>query len=143
MKSVNTEIFIDAPPEKVWEIFTDFANYSRWSVFMQSVIGKAAKGERIVIEVAPKGGKPMKFNPLILSCIPQQELIWEGRLWNMPGLFTGRHSFLLQKENQGTRFIQKEQWNGLLLPLIWPMLKDSMQPSFEAFNESLKKACEA
>ena len=44
---LRTEITIDAPPETVWEVVTDLAQYAEWNPFIVSAVGEAAVGERL------------------------------------------------------------------------------------------------
>ena len=41
-KQLHTSIDIDATPERVWEILTDFAAYPQWNPFMPEVTGTPA-----------------------------------------------------------------------------------------------------
>lgn len=49
MKKIETEIFIDAPCEKVWKILTDLDNYATWNPFIVKAKGKIALKEKLNI----------------------------------------------------------------------------------------------
>ena len=97
-------------------------------------------GGTINITIQPKGDKPVDFSPVIILYEEKRILQWEGKLF-IPGLFTGRHTFqLISIDKDKTRFIQKEDFNGILVPFI------SLDATLEAFKEMnglLKKRVEA
>jgi uncharacterized protein YndB with AHSA1/START domain len=39
-KEIKTEILINASPDKVWAILTDFDNYPSWNPFITSLKGE-------------------------------------------------------------------------------------------------------
>ncbi len=54
---------------------------------------------------------------------PENEIKWLGKLW-IPRLFDGEHSLIIKKiDEDNVLFIQKERFNGLLVPLFSNMLK--------------------
>ena len=61
----------------------------------------------------------------------------------MPGLFGGEHSFVIQplRENR-VRFVQKEAFRGLLVPLVARSLDNSTLRGFEEMNRALKDRAE-
>ncbi len=76
---VRTQIDIDAPPDRVWEIFSDFPGHSNWNPFIRTIEGEAREGARLIITVDPPEGDPMTFEPTILVVRPDEELQWLGR----------------------------------------------------------------
>ena len=79
-KEIKTEILINASPEKVWKVFTDFHNYSKWNPFILSISGIAEVGNKIKVQLLPPGTKGMTFKPTVLVKQPQKEFRWLGRL---------------------------------------------------------------
>lgn len=143
MKSIYTEIEINAPVETVWQILTDFSAYPDWNTFIRSFDKIPEPGRRFSVTIQPVGGKPMTFKPICLALIPQEEFRWLGHLY-IKGFFDGEHIFELknQPENR-TLFIQREDFRGLLVPLIWRKLNRSTRMGFEQMNQKLKKRAES
>ena len=77
-KEIKTEIVIQAAPETIWKILTDFENYPQWNPFIVSVTGEAEKGNKIVVNIKPPDRKGMIFKPIILTKIKDKELSWQG-----------------------------------------------------------------
>jgi hypothetical protein len=143
MKEIHTEIEIDAPAERVWQVLTDFASYTRWNPFVRRVEGDVRAGARLHVSIQPPGGKEMSFRPKVLVADPDRELRWLGHLW-VPGLFDGEHSFTIEPLGQGSvRFVQGEQFGGLLVPLLSMMLDQETRRGFEEMNRALKLRSES
>src|SRR5262245_6218093 len=139
MKEVHTEVEIDVPAERVWRSLTDFVAYPEWNPFVRRVAGEVKVGARLHISIRPPGGRGMTFRPTVLVADPDRELRWLGRLW-VPGLFDGEHAFVIEPLGKGrVRFIQRERFAGLLVPLLSKMLDGETRRGFEAMNRALKE----
>jgi hypothetical protein len=139
---LHTEMLIDAPPATVWAILTDFASYPDWNPFVTSAAGTLAVGERLVIRLAPPGGKPVTFKPTVTEVDTGRSLEWFGRLV-LPRLFDGRHRFELLPDGGGTRLLQTEHFAGALVPLVRKSLDTRTRAGFEAMNSALKSRAES
>jgi hypothetical protein len=137
-RTVETEIFIAAPPDAVWAVLTDGARYGAWNPFIRALSGPVEPGARLTIAVHPAGGRAMTFRPRVLVADPARELRWLGRLV-LPGLFDGEHSFRLMPEREGTRLIHAETFRGLLVGLVDI---NRFRADFTAMNEALKARAE-
>ena len=136
-KIIQTSIEIDAGPERVWQILTDFTRYPDWNPFLLSVTGPLREGETLAINA---GG--MQFRPEIIRLRPGRELVWKGKLL-FRGLFDGRHSFKLEAlDNDRTLFRHEEQFSGLLVGLFARKLETDTRAGFEAMNQKLKELAE-
>ena len=138
MKSLRTEVHIAASPEQVWQVFAANAQWHEWNPFITESKGEFAVGAQLTNTMHMKGQKPMTFRPTVLKADVAKELRWLGRLW-VPGLFDGEHYFQLEATPSGTRFVQGENFSGLLSGLL--NLSDARQ-SFEALNLALKARVE-
>ena len=109
---------------------------------MPEVAGAPATGERLRVRIVPPGGTAMAFAPTVLDVVPGRALRWLGRLL-VPGLFEGEHRFFLEPLGpRRTRFVQKEQFRGLLVPLFARTLAQT-ESGFHAMNAALKARVEA
>lgn len=143
MRELRTATHIDAPPETVWAVLTDFSQYSDWNPFIPHAEGEIREGARLEVRIEPPGGRGMTFRPTIQRVEPNRELRWLGHLW-IPKLFDGEHIFELHAiEDGSTHFVQRENFGGLLVPLIWGSMEDSTRRGFEAMNAALKERAEA
>src|SRR5947209_16808514 len=141
MRELRSEIDIDVPVERVWQILTDFAAFPQWNPFMQRASGEPRPGEQLRVYIQPPGGRGMTFKPTVLNAEPNRELRWLGRLL-LPGLFDGEHTLRVEPlgPNQ-TRFMQQEKFTGVLVPLFAGTLEKTQQ-GFEDMNRALKARAE-
>lgn len=141
MKEIYTEIIIDSSLDKVWEVFSDFSSYTTWNPFIRSLDGDIQVGAKIKVLLSPPDSKEMVFKPKILEFQEKKKIVWLGNLI-FPGLFDGKHSFEFVDTGSGIKFIQKESFSGILLPLFSKMLDDNTKRGFVLMNEKLKYICE-
>lgn len=143
MRELRTEISIDAPPERVWDLLTDQEGLPAWNPFIREMTGDLTQGERIRVSLQQPGRKAMTFRPRLLRVSPGRELRWLGHM-GVPGLFDGEHIFeILPGEGGGVRFVQRERFSGLLVPVLWRMLDRETREGFHGMNEALKARAEA
>ena len=138
MKELRTEIEIQASAERVWQILTDFASFPKWNPFIRRASGEPRIGARLEVFLQPSGARGMTFRPEVLKAEPNHELHWLGHLL-VPGLFDGRHIFTIVPLGANrVRFVQRETFTGLLVPLFAPGLHTETLRGFEEMNRSLK-----
>lgn len=143
MRELHTEIQIDAPASRVWQLLTDFENYPRWNPFIRSVSGRPEVNTKLEIRIQPSGARGMTFRPTVLRVEPERELRWLGRLL-LPGLFDGEHVFEIEQITEAAvRFVQREQFSGLLVPLLWNGLDRDTRRGFNEMNAALKELAES
>jgi hypothetical protein len=143
MKTLHTEIDIDAPAERVWDTLTNIADYSIWNRFIPHLAGILAPGERLEVRIEPPGGAAMTFRPTVLAVEPARRLRWVGHLLT-PGLFDGEHQFEIHPLGPGrVRFVQQERFTGVLVPLFARNLNAHTLPGFKGMNAALKTRAEA
>ncbi len=143
MKTLRTEIDIEAPAERVWDALTSFSDYPTWNPFMPHLAGTPLPGERLDVTLEPPGGNPMRFQATVLAAERNSELRWIGR-FVVPGLFDGEHKFEIHPLGAGrVRFVQQERFTGLLVPFFASNLDAHTLPGFMAMNAALKARVEA
>lgn len=141
MRKIKTEVIINTPPGKVWEVLTNFENHPKWNPFIKSIVGEKAVDKKITVLLKPPEGNGMTFKPIILKFEPNREFRWKGS-FGMKGIFDGEHYFVLERisDNQ-TKFIHGENFSGILVNVVGKML-DKTRDGFVLMNEALKKECE-
>jgi len=142
-RQLQTEIEIDAGPERVWSILTDFAAYPEWNPFIRFIHGAAEQGGRLEVRIQPSGTKGMTFRPSVLVADAGRELRWLGRLL-LPGIFDGEHRFVIEPIAAGkVRFQQSERFSGILVPIFRGSHYRDTKRGFEEMNLALKERAEA
>jgi hypothetical protein len=142
MKELHSEIEIAAPAERVWRVLTDFPSYPQWNPFIRRIRGEPKTGERLEVRLEPPGGRGMTFRPKLLNVEANRELRWLGHLF-VPGLFDGEHWLTIEPLGESrVRLVQREEFRGLLVPLLARSLDDNTRRGFEEMNHALKERAE-
>lgn len=139
---LRTEITINAGPEKIWAILTDFNNYPTWNPFVTSLKGAAKVGHKISVRIEPPGTSANSFKPTVTAFEPNKKLSWLGVVL-FRGVFDGEHKFeLIDNKNGTTTFVQSEHFMGILVPFFKKTLDNNTRRGFEAMNNKLKELAE-
>ena len=142
MKELRSEITIDAPAQRVWEVLTDFDSFPDWNPFMRRASGEVAVGEKLVVYLKPPGGMGMSFKPRVLKVDPSREFRWLGHLL-VKGVFDGEHIFEIEPDGDARcSFVQREEFSGILVPLMLAMIRKSTERGFNEMNQALKARAE-
>ena len=70
MKTLAAKIDVEAPPDRVWEVLTDFPSYPQWNPFMFSVEGTAKAGAHLRIGMQRRGGMVLRFGARVVVADP-------------------------------------------------------------------------
>ncbi|MCP5493700.1 MAG: SRPBCC domain-containing protein [Leptospiraceae bacterium] len=135
-KSIHTELFIKANPEKVWEVITNAEGYSTWNPYHVEVKGKIKPGEKIQVKIHKPNGNKITLNPKIMSFEKNRLLSWGG---GVMGIFTGEHVFEIIPTADGVLFIQREKFQGIAVPFAE---LDTIEEGYNLMNSALKKKLE-
>ena len=143
MRELLTEIDIDASPETVWNVLSDFNSYPEWNPFIRSMKGKMQKGERLEAFLKPPKGKGMRIRPTVQEAIKDREFRWLGHLAGVNFLFNGEHYFKLDRISENrTRLSHGEIFSGILVPMLWKSLNTDTRDGFLKFNDAIKERSE-
>lgn len=138
MKALHTEIDIDASPEQVWCLLTDFSRLPTWNPFMQQASGVVREGEQIEVHLQAPDGPKMVAKPILTKVAPNRELRWLGHLW-VKGIFDGEHYFQIEPlANNQVRLRHGEHFRGLLAVPVLALIGKSTLAGFVAMNQALK-----
>lgn len=53
MKELTTTIDIEASPQTIWQILTDFSAFEQWNPFIQSISGRMVQGTKLEVHIQP------------------------------------------------------------------------------------------
>ena len=144
MKLLQSEILIDAPAERIWDVLVDFDSYREWNPVEIEAKGTAGSSE-LCFEHTGKlpGRKPMTFRATIIKAEPSRALArWRGRIL-IPELFDVRHHFEIEPLDAArSRLRQFEYFSGVMVPFMRGVLLDT-QAAFELANVAIKQRVES
>jgi len=138
---IFTTVDIDASPETVWSVLTDFDAYPAWNPRTR-ITGTAETGERLVVAPGPDAAGMPTFRPRVLRAEAPAELRWLGHLY-VRGLFDGEHVFTIEDLGDGrSRLVQSETFGGLLARPLLRLYGDDTEAGFDAVNAALEARAE-
>ena len=142
MREIRTEIEIDAPVERVWEVLTRFEAFDDWNPFIVHAEGQPRLGERLAVTIRPPGRRASTFHPTVVAYEANRKIRWLGRL-GVPGIFDGEHVHQVEVLGEGrTRYVQRERFRGILVPFVGGIL-GATEEGFREMNRALKERAEA
>jgi len=134
----SATVTIHAPTMTVWAHLTDADRFPEWEPNVTRIDGQIALGEKITVHTS---FSTRAFPVTVSEFLPGKRMVWSSA---MPlGLFRGARTFTLEAlGDDQTRVTTREEFGGLLLPLIGRTIPD-LQPSFDQFVAALKERSEA
>ena len=138
MKQFQSSIDIDAPPEAVWAVLIDTANWPRFDPYSERLEGQPALGETLTVYSTLAPGRA--FALTVTAFDRASEFAWTGGL-PLGMLKNVRSHTLTPRADGGTRFVLNEVISGPMAPLIAGSVPDLTEP-FAAFCKGLKSRVE-
>ncbi len=139
---VDTRIEIEAPMARVWDLVATVENYGKWNPFVVMGRGTPVLNGFITVRARPSERVAKTFTPRITRLVPGRELRWLGHFL-FPGLVDGEHIHeLVPLSENRTLYVHRDEFAGLLVPLVWPRLERVTRKGFIAMNEALKREAE-
>lgn len=139
VREIATEIEIDGSAQRIWDVLADFAAYPHWNPFLLKVDGAPEVARRIRFWFELPRGFRAPACATVLKSDQGRELRWAG---SVPGL-RAEHYFLIEPTGAARfRFRHGEIFSGLLLPIVWPILRGRGREVYEAMNVALKARVE-
>jgi hypothetical protein len=141
MKENRNEIEIQATPEKVWKALTNLGEYPEWNPLLIRAEGKLIVGEKVNL-TAKSASSDMHLLCTVLTVEPNRQFSWKFHVI-LPFLFRGEHIFKIEPINEHkVRFVDREIFHGLLVPLQAKKLETDSKPAMIAMGEALKTRVE-
>jgi uncharacterized protein YndB with AHSA1/START domain len=131
----NKTIFINAAPEKVWQVLTDVNNWPKWN--------KDIPNAKINGEIKPgttfdwkTGGA--SIHSAIHTADSCRALGWTGKTFGASAI----HNWTLVAENGGTTVKVDESMDGFLSKLFKKSFQKNLEKGMLSWLEQLKVECE-
>jgi hypothetical protein len=139
---VSASVEIDAPPEQVWKILTEFDRYAEWNSFNVSMATTFEIGAAVRMEVALIGKRTQMQTEYITTLEPGAKVCWS---MNQPPawlLGATRCQLLEPLDGDRTRYTSDDLITGILAPVVMFIYGRAMQRGFEAVCCGLKRHAE-
>jgi len=141
MKENRDEIIIQATPEEVWEVLTDFDRHAEWNPLIYQAKGVVEVGRRIKVS-ARSGSLDMKYRCLVVKVELHREFQWKWHVV-LPFLIGADHIFKIEPiTEKSVHFINREIFKGILVPFLTKLLFVQGKESMVAMDKALKERVE-
>lgn len=135
------EIYIDvkSPQERVWNTLVDFENYGVWNTLIPFVEGTLEKNATLFMRVKNQESA----TEIKVDGVDEGKRFILSRNLIHHKLVHLVHYFELTKiDEKTTRFTQRWECTGLLIPVMWKRITTKMG-AFRLFNSELKNHLES
>jgi len=141
VREICTDIDIAAPPERVWRVLTDFANYGQWNPFFVAVEGRPQPGAKLALRTKySRRLRPAVFKVTVRVVEEPRALMWAGGL-GIRGIADGEHGFDLVGNKRVTHVRHYERLSGLIVPLTGRLIR-RLERQYQELNKALKDRVE-
>ena len=136
-KSVNSEIIVNAPKEKIWQVLLNTEEYEQWNSVINSVEGILKEGERVKFMFHQEEGKSYPISAKVRK-VETNSLL--NQFGGYTGIITYNHTYTLNESDTNTKVIIHEEYNGLMVPFWNPK---PVQKAYDRLNKDIKKRVES
>jgi hypothetical protein len=149
MKPVYSEMVINAPAEIVWKIITNPDAYPQWNVFIPRITLKTADvvvGAEFDLDCQMTDTSLLRNErEVVLELSPEDYRFRMGtsRTRGRPGIVSNRCQQCLPIDAHSTRYINYEEFSGLLSPIVYLLYGKKLKAAFEKHNAALKRYAES
>ncbi|MBE9128780.1 MULTISPECIES: SRPBCC domain-containing protein [unclassified Coleofasciculus] len=142
MASLYTEIDINAPKQKVWQVLFQKERWKYWNTFLFDSDSKLPfqQGQELYLSLRrlPKDDET-EFEPLVTQVLPGVCLRWVS---SIPG-FRNEYVFELQEIGVGrTKYVHQSNFSGVLTRLFLPFIRDDEHRGMQRMARELKRYVE-
>jgi hypothetical protein len=148
MRKISSEIFIEAPAARVWDIISDFDAYPLWNTFTPRITltnDRCAVGAEFDLDCRMTERLYLENeHETILALEPDRYRFCMGtsRTKGRPGIRSFRWQSCEPMEDGRTRFVNFEQFQGPLAPLVYLLYAKRLKKAFERYCAALKQYAE-
>jgi hypothetical protein len=108
---------IDASPQQVWMVLTDFPAYPIWNPFIYPVSGIPRPDSPLEMTLHPESG-PVTYRATVVTAQPNRELSWTGQILSA-GVYAVTFIFTIEPlTGGGARLEARERGKGVA-PVSW------------------------
>jgi hypothetical protein len=138
--TIKTAIIINASPEQVWEVLTDFKKLDTWSTSFQGLEGDFCKDGEIEVAFKSPFGGLTKMKKKLFQFEEGRSFAWTGVF--LLGMSDYHIHSVKELPNGQTEFSQEDGLQGGASFLLGKVLEKQMQKAYVQFNQELKNVVE-
>lgn len=129
------EIYIEAPPERVWVLISDIDRWNLWQpdIASASLAGPLVRGSTFKWTSGRTG-----VSSVLEEVDPPRRLGWTGRAMGA----RAKHLWILEPQGSGTKVSTRESFEGLVVVLLKKRMQRLLDDSLQKWLVLLKEAAE-
>lgn len=149
MKKISAEITINAPAARVWDIISDFDSYHLWNTFTPRITltnDRCRVGAEFDLDCRMTDRELLvNEHETILVFEPERFSFCMGtsRSRGRSGIRSFRWQICEPIGDDRTRFINHEEFHGVLAPLVYFLYTKKLGAAFKRYCRVLKEYAEA
>lgn len=137
---LSNSLIIDAPPEVVWQILSDFSRYAEWNSFTPEVNCTGVVGDPVTLQARLGDGQSHRSVSLQLTqWEPEKKLCWGANDWY---LRVNRCQTLEALPDGKTKYTNSESFTGILAPIVNLTQREKLVKGYQQAAEGLKREAE-
>jgi uncharacterized protein YndB with AHSA1/START domain len=129
------EIFIQASPNKVWEIQT---NINAWKDWQPGISRSQLNGVLTVGALFQWTSGGFAVTSTLQEVEPKRRIAWTGNAFGSKA----KHVWVFKPQGDGTRVTTEESMEGWLIVLLKPLMPKFLEQSLDVWVSSLKTKAE-
>lgn len=142
MPTLYTEIEVNAPKQRVWQVLYHKETWSNWNTFLfdrdPTLPFKSNQVVRLSVWRSPSE-EETEFQPLVKMVQPEVCLSWVSEI---PG-FRGEYWFELQEIGvRRTKYIHREAFSGWICRIFLPFIREDEKRGMNRMAQELKQYSE-
>jgi uncharacterized protein YndB with AHSA1/START domain len=148
MKPVQSEILIEAPPRRVFEVLLDVDRYPQWNPFTPWISVSSQEfevGREFDLHCQMTPRQLLENEREVVLALDRHRLqlcMGTSRTRGRPGIRSFRWQRCFPADGGGTRFVNSERFEGPLAPLVYLLYGRKLARAFEVYGRALKRRAE-
>jgi hypothetical protein len=136
----KSQIDIDVPSQKVWNIILDTSSYADWNPFTTKILTSWQIGEEVFMTFKLKPhGKPMLYSMQLEELTPKKAITWGRKMWHVQ---VRRRQTIEKLSDSQCHYTTAQIITGILSPLAHLLLGKDLKNSFNDLTRALKDYAE-
>lgn len=139
MKELTTELSLEAPVARIWELLSDFALYPEWNPLFPKAKGSMNVGESFELDVQLPGIDRFAIRPTMEAVEQESRICWQSSMVSKGVLRWTFAIELIPDQSGKLRFVQRSEFKGVLAPLFAFAMTKPVAEGMEELNLAVKR----
>lgn len=139
MFEIRSEITLESPAERIWQLLADPVLYQEWNPLFQKATGKLSAGEQLELVVHLPTMSPFIITPKVVRVKHLSGFCWQHKLY-FAWLFNWKYCSELESlAPDRLKFIQRSVFGGIFGPLFSLGMKTAIAEGLEKLNLATRR----